>query len=369
MRANTMHNTLASIALAGCALLAGSAASLAQPAPPPAAVPSARCADNDRACAQAAQTRHPVRQVGFWQAQAARPLLERIASAPAPLVEYLTLDNIANGYPERPRATQPDAAFLADLRAALAGLPPRVLQLLDDKLLGLYLVDGLGGTGYTDVALDAHGQAVAGFVVLDAAVLARRRANDWATWKENTPFKPQPGHQLQAQIEEPRHDNRTQAIQYILLHELGHVLAIGAGFHPPWHQPLKDLPLSARHPFYDLSWQMDRDTGRHASLFDGRFEQRGRVAYYFGARLDATDMLPVYSRLAETNFVSLYAATNPYDDFAESFASYVHTVLLGKPWRVTVLRGGQPVLRFGSCWEQARCAGKRAMLARVLGGD
>ncbi len=243
-----------------------------------------------------------------------------------------------------------------------------VQRLVEQKLIGLYLVEDLGGSGYTDVALDANGQPVAGFVVLDAGVLARRSANAWASWKEGTPFKPQPGYQLRAQIEAGRDDNRKNAIQYILLHELGHVLAISADFHPPWSVPPRELPVSARYPFYDLSWQVERDANRHLSLFDARFQQRQRVAYYFGARLDAADMLPTYSRLAETNFVSLYAATNPYDDFAESFASYVHTVLMRKPWQITLLQGGKPVYQLGSCWEQARCAAKRAVLERVLGG-
>jgi hypothetical protein len=40
---------------------------------------------------------------------------------------------------------------MADLHDALAELAPQVLKLIDDRLLGIYLVDDLGGTGYTDV--------------------------------------------------------------------------------------------------------------------------------------------------------------------------------------------------------------------------
>ncbi len=97
-----MNKTLACAILAGLQL-AGSA--LAQ----------APCADKDQACARQAQQQHPVRRLAYWQAQvqtqvsAPRPLAERIAVAPAPLVEYLRLDNIAHGYPSAraPRSPMP----------------------------------------------------------------------------------------------------------------------------------------------------------------------------------------------------------------------------------------------------------------------
>ena len=337
------------------------APALAQEAPSPA------CADADKACHLRAQHRHAARRIDTWKADLARPLDARIGTAPPALVEYLTLDNLANGYPQRPRAALLEPAFLQDVQAAVAGLPPRIWRLFSERLVGVYFVDDLGGTGFTDLVRDGRGRTMGAYIVLDAAVLRPLKANAWAMWKEGTPFKPRAGWSLEARIEDAAGDNRSHAIQYVLLHELGHVFAAGAQIHPPWDMAPKDVPASAAFPFYDLSWRLDRAANRHAALADAEFPQRRGVAYYFGAKLDAQDMVDVYGALAKTNFPTLYAATQPGDDFAESFASYVHVVLMRRPWRVTISKDGRVVQTFDACWEEPRCASKRRLLEQLLG--
>jgi len=325
------------------------------------------CASSDKACLRQAMHAHVVRDTAFWQTDRARPVVERLGPAPPKLVEYINLDNILNGYPERPRAAAPDAAFLQDVKDAIAELPLEVWALFGERLVGIYLVEDLGGTGYTDAVLGPDRKQVAGMIVLDAAVLAQRTANAWATWKENTPFKARDGYRLEARIEADADDNRKNAIRYILLHELGHVLSIGGDIHPPWNPQPKEVPASARYPYFDLSWKIDREANKYVTLFDGAFPQRKNTAYYFGAKLDATDMLPTYANLEKTSFPSLYAATHPGDDFAEAFASYVHVVLQKRPWEITLSQDSKVVKTFKSCWDEARCAQKRKMLERMLG--
>ena len=106
------------------------------------------------------------------------------------------------------------------------------------------------------------------------------------------------------------------------------MLAINRDVHPRWDLDPKDVPASARFPFFELSWTIDRKASRYDSKFDASFPARRSVAYYLGAKLGAADMAPAYEALARTNFPTLYAATSPGDDFAESFVSYVHTVLM-----------------------------------------
>ncbi|MDB5873853.1 MAG: hypothetical protein JWQ07_3295 [Ramlibacter sp.] len=328
--------------------------------------PAFPCAETDKQCAWKAMESHATHRLDGWKADFTSPLAERIAAAPPQLVEYLTLDNIFNGFPERPRAAELDAAFLDDVRGALAELPPRISQLIGERLIGLYFVESLGGTGFTDHVKDADGKPVAGFVVLDAAVLRSRTANAWASWKENTPFHAQEPLRLDARIEDGAQDNRKNAIQYILLHELGHVLAIGSDIHPPWYIAPKDLPASASYRFSDLSWKVDREHDSYITVFDADFTQRKNVAYYFGAKLAAADMVATYANLEKTSFPSLYAATNPGDDFAEAFASYVHVVLLQRPWQVTISRSGEVLKVFKACWDEPRCADKRKVLEQIL---
>ncbi len=325
------------------------------------------CAGSDKACASQALRTHPLRTIAAWGEALRQPVRTRVGPAAAALVEFLTLDNIQHGYPERPRSARPDAAFMADVQGAMAELPPAVWRVLGEQLLGVYLVDDLGGTGFSDYVVDASGKAVGAYVVLDAAVLGARTANAWASWKESSPFQPSHRYQLQARIADAPQDNRRNAIQYILLHELGHVVAaMRGGIHPPWTLAPRAVEDTSAYPFFNLSWRVDRSANAYRSLFDGAFPQRRQVVYYFGARLQARDMVEVYTQLSRTNFPSLYAATQPGDDFAESFASYVHTVLLQRPWQVTLLRDGEVVKTYGACWSDPRCAQKRSILEALL---
>ena len=77
-------------------------------------------------------------------------------------------------------------------------------------------------------------------------------------------------------------------------------------------------------------------------------------------------MAATYTSLEKTNFPSLYAATQPADDFADSFASYVHVVLLRRPWQIAISKKGQVVKTFDACWDQSRCAAKRKLLEQIL---
>ena len=324
------------------------------------------CRDDDKECAAKAIQSHAVTKLGYWKRAFERPVRQRIGAAPPELVAYVNLDNIKNGFSERPRSTLPAPDFLADVHKAVAEMPAQVKRLLAVKLAGIYFMDGLGGTGYTDQISDADSNPAAGFVVLDPSVLSKQTANAWATWKENTPFKAQPGFKLIAEIEKGPQNNRKNAIQYILLHELAHVLAINEKIHPSWTIEPKDLASADGYPYFLLSWSISRADNRFVTLFDEAFRQRKDVVYYFGAKLPADQMVATYDSLENTNFATLYSVTSPGDDFAEAFASYVHTVLMRKPFEIRIYQDGKIAKTYKSCWTQKRCAQKRAILERFL---
>jgi hypothetical protein len=334
-----------------------------------AAAPEAKapCAFKDRECANRILSKSPVRTLDRWAPALALPLAERIGPAPQDLVDYLALDNIGSGFPQKPKAAKLSPEFLADARGALEDLLPVLKRLVGGTFAGVYFIDDLGGTGFSDLFTDGpDGPPAGAYIVLDAKVLGGFRANAWATWKENTPFKPDRAWKLEAKIEEPAHDNRRSAIRYILLHEMGHVVAATRPLHPRWDRPVSELRPGATLPFFDLSWTVDRKANKYVSKFDAAFPKRSQVVYYLGAKLEAKDITPVYRSLDRTNFPTLYAATSPGDDFAESFASYVHTVVLKRPWSIRIYKDGQPDLTYRTCWDDPRCVEKRDILETLL---
>lgn len=327
------------------------------------------CDEADIACVRKAYAKHAVRDVSFWSDELAKPLHARIGPAPEALVEYLNLGNRLDGFKERPRPAVLDANFMADLKAAINEIPSDVWRLAAPRLVGFYFVDQLGGTGYTDYVRDSHGNPKQAYVVLDAAVLGSLQANAWATWKEKTPFawSTQASETLTATIETPEQDNRKNAIQYILLHELAHVISVGRKVHPNWDLPVAQ-PARGEYPFFDLSWRANGPKTAYETQFDAAWPQRKSVVYYLGGKLQASDMVSTYQALETTNFPTLYAATSPGDDFAESLVSYVHTVRMGKPWNITLRRAGEVAHSIEACWQLERCAQKRKLLETILAG-
>lgn len=308
---------------------------------------------------------HPVRQPAFWQALRARPLDERILPGPPAMVEFLDLDVRVNKIPARPRPVAADDEMLQVLRQAVVDLPPAIRKMLDARLAGVFLVRDFGGTGIADsVRWDAREGL--GFIVLDPDALRRRVANEWASWKENTPFRDDSAWRIEAVIAAPGDNLRLRAVQYILLHEIAHVLATRDAVHPNWAEPPGGPVPAGRYPFFDLAWHWDAPSKSYRTRFDAAWPDRSRVRYYFGAQLGGKDMLPAYRWLQSTNFPSLYAATHPGDDFAESFASYVHAVLLRRPWEVRIFEGERLALTLPACWNQPRCAEKRRVLESLL---
>ncbi len=325
------------------------------------------CPSGDiKACALEAGKAHPVKRMPFWQSRFAMPIEERVGPAPPELVQFLALDKLHRGIPGEPREHGDHPGLLADLRAAFDDLPQVVRNRLSERLAGVYLMEDFGGSGFTDMIADASGRKVAAFTVLDANVLDKRTANEWATWKENTPFVADSRHALTATLEKPADDNRRQAIQYILLHELGHVLSVGRDFHPDWNLGPAQVPASESYPFFDIAWTIDRAKSLYMLRDPDSLPEAKQVRYYFGAKLPAAQMAATYDHLGRTSFPTLYAATHPADDFAESFANYVHVVMMGKPFEIAILEDGKVVKRYGPCWNEPRCAAKRRILEDFL---
>jgi hypothetical protein len=316
---------------------------------------------------------HPVRSVGYWrQANQKQAPQTRIGPAPPELIEFMRLDNVFQGYSEKPIPASQDSELLRDVETAMTSLPQAIRLIAGRMLFYVALVRELGGgTGYMDVVADIDGSAAGGFIVLDEGVLDRT-ANAWASWREASAFQPGADWSLEVHIEMPENDNRVNAIRYILLHELGHVVDAVLGITQIDGGNTKNI---SKNGFYSLSWTypppsqsilLPGDTLR--SRFDVAWPGRESMAFYSfdNSLYDIADVLPIYEWLRETNFPTLYAATSSADDFAESFVNYVHVVLDERPFEIRLRKGEHSEFLFSSCWDSPFCATKRATVKRLL---
>jgi hypothetical protein len=136
--------------------------------------------------AAAALTEHTALRLETWNDWLQRTPRERVAAAPAVMLDFLGKDNALQGWSERPDAANIDASFVDDAASALENMPSPVLQHFIDHAVGVFLVRNLGGTAYSEL-LSNYRANKRGFIVLDVGSLART-ANEWATWRERSPF-------------------------------------------------------------------------------------------------------------------------------------------------------------------------------------
>lgn len=301
----------------------------------------------------------------FWSMLAQHDLLDRHGPAPAELVRYVAMVNTALNVDAIPVAAEAPDDFLRDMQTAMAQIPATVLKMLDGALLGVFFSTGLGSSAITDVIVNHDGAVLGSVVMLDLDAFMDRTANAWATWKENTPFSASERLRLEVEIADGADNTRANAMQFLLLHEFGHVLTAGKQFLPLWWLPPEAMRPTGDYDFLRLAWQINGDR-RIVPKAEEDFAERTGIFYYDTKGLDDAAMLSAYRALQATTFPSLYASTNAFDDFAETFATYVHSVMLGKPARVRIVCDKAVHLERDSFWASPRSAPKRAFMQELL---
>lgn len=292
-------------------------------------------------------------EAGAWLQQLQVPLAERRGPAPVELVRSLGNAPWLGGFGCHPVSAEVPPEFERDVGKAIAELPDVVKRLLEPRLLGVYFARSLGASAVTDVVAGDDDRILGAVVVIDCDAFMHSTANAWATWKENTPFRGESPLSLELLIAADQENTRKAAIQYLLLHEFGHVLTLGTAILPEWWLASEDWQASESYSFLPLAWQIGDDQ-QIVPQPGNDFPLRQAVAYYTGAQL-ARDQLPaIYNALEATSFPTLYAATNAHDDFAESFATYVHTILMQKRYELRICHQGIPVMQPAAYWGDCR---------------
>jgi hypothetical protein len=305
---------------------------------------------------------HDARSVSTWSGFIGKGIKDRILPAPDIIIDYLIKDNKFQGYNERPKKPEMDPEFFSDIVRAIVELPKSVRNHIHEHVVAVFLVEELGGTAYGELLRDFDNNKM-GFIVLDVGSL-NRKANEWASWKENSPFAAKGISIIEAEIEQKNNDNRMAAIQYIFLHEVGHLVGVAKWAHPNWF--MGGHPQ--KWPFTKLSWLTLESGLKGKSKFDETFTNRSKIKFYSfkDAQLTSKEIDGTYGQLLKTDFVSLCAATNMYDDFAETYAMYVHVVLQDRPWKIRIIKEGKTLREIINPILDKRCEIKKRYLDRMF---
>jgi hypothetical protein len=307
----------------------------------------------------------PVQRLSFYPNALGKPIEDKVTVGGPEVLDRAHKTNLEYGQDIRPVNAAPDHPLLPKVRALLRNLPPAIHKLASQFVVAIYLLEEDYGTGTTEGVQDNEGRWRNTYITLNLSALTRK-ANAWASWKENSAFRQEPGYRVAMTIQPPDGDTLENALHFILVHELGHAIGLGLGAHGFWDE--EGLPPATRDsPFVAMSWRPD-GKGWFASKYAERFPKLVEARFYRfeQAPLKLSEAEPVYRALGQTDLPSLYGVTNIYDDFAETFAIYVHTRLLGRPYKVEVFEGDRVRYTYASCLVANTCPDKVKALETIL---
>jgi hypothetical protein len=268
----------------------------------------------------------------------AAPLRDSCEKAPADRIG-LDAEFLDERYPSTPRRPIPPQTLQA-LRLAIERLPPPVARAFERHVCRVVLVTGLRVLGSIAMLKD---DAERGLIALNLDYLDQS-ADAWMSFKEASYFSPAPDLAIVGHLAPD--EDRGALLEFVITHELGHVL----------DSAFNERPEVAN--FHAISWPRDDSLESlqlvpYAMLRDWKPVQDRWVE-------------DLYRFVATSSFPSLTSLSNRNEDFADSLALYVHVVLAGRPFHVSVYRGDVLSAQLDSCWNEPRCEEKRAALEAIL---
>lgn len=219
-----------------------------------------------------------------------------------------------------------------ELQAAFAGLPPLHRRILRERLRSVSFLDGMPNTALTSPVNPTEPYKL--FHITIRAGILNETVSQWLTWKERSCFDAT-GSDLSVSVQAGDRD----ALLYVLIHEATHIVDACLTLTPALSADGKPAGAPPERGFTAGVWT-DRTTPapryREKALEHTRFRAGGKV-------LPIVEAQEVYQALGRTPFVSLYGASNWFDDLAEFVAISHFTEKLGTPIRVVISKSGKEV--------------------------
>jgi hypothetical protein len=260
----------------------------------------------------------------------------RIEPAPDFVIRYLREVDGNRTY----SAYHPSGKDIDLIDAYLSQLPMVHQRVLQDWLIGIYLVNDFQGSGWADYVLDG-GDNLYSILIFNPVVL-REGLSELLTRKENSCFI-QDDPCFRVLIDCGRD---FKGLMYILLHETSHIVDYLQGFTPCVEEDMRGVRKAPRQitSFVEGIWA---GYAEPAKAYD--FLSREKITFYGlnrGPKINITQALRMYGRLAKTPYASLYGSMNWAEDFSELVTFFHLTQKLGQRYEVRVLNGDELLLSY-----------------------
>lgn len=320
-----------------------------------------------------------VRKIGYWESQLKRPINKRMNLDDQALTDHVVKAYALSSEPSSilnirtPSDEDKIKQFESKLKLTLEELGPQFKKILEQKIVSFVPMENVNSSGMIlDIpSRDKNGDPVYHGIVVMNIDHFLMPTNQWASLRLESQYIGKDGKHLEISLNEPskiESKNLPNSIsdidgaRYQLLRQIGLVITMGTHL-VPLKQKLNGIDKnfdSDQSWFAKLSWKTEN--GRTHSRFKNILSPK--LLANIGKNIASIETL--YEKLEMTNFPTLAATKSVSEDFAESFANYVHTQILKKPYQIKILNNETIIAQYSDCWGQDRCLDKKTAIEKFM---
>ncbi|MGZ3781592.1 MAG: hypothetical protein ACXVCY_13150 [Pseudobdellovibrionaceae bacterium] len=251
---------------------------------------------------------------------------------------------VSQKFVNEPRKCIPEdlSVSIQALQKIYDAFPPALAKIFC-QIDTIYVERDFIGTAYASTDPQSH-KAIIG--IRESALRGELTLEKWISWKEQLSFGGEKkGYEsrndlvkVHAKIELP--DNTNDFLYFAIAHEFGHIYDFSNKVNSFDCQSSDSPDACPAHPdsWSALSWEhylpkYERTENDPWSLLAfkpnaiGAFSHREELCFYGCAPThgNPTIMKPLYDSISQSNLLTTYSATNPWDDFAEATAFWAAT--------------------------------------------
>jgi hypothetical protein len=217
---------------------------------------------------------------------------------------------------------------------------PPALQKVFCSLKKISIEKQLFGTAYAGTLLDKKGDLKGAIMGIRQSVIDQKlHLTQWSSWKEQLSFG---GKKVDYQVRDDLPQVHTANLKnvndflyFVVAHEFGHIFDFSNKLNEFIHcgeTPLDKCQRPKPESWTDLSWISNKKVKAQDD-----FHKREELCFYAckETSIPKTDISQLYKELRQRPFISTYAATNPWDDFAEGLAYVTMEKFLGATYEIS----------------------------------
>lgn len=276
----------------------------------------------------------PAKNLRSYAFDSTSTILSRVKPAPDFVVSFWNkTDNVTNYSAYMP--TPEEMRMIDDY---IEKLPRRHKEVLQKRLVAIYFINNLQGSGATDYVLDDKKDIYT--VMLFNPDTLKTGLSQWLTFRENTCFV---RNALDVKIEVNCGTKFTGFI-YALTHEATHVVD-----YVEWYTPYIEKNMQFIKNVKTTATTFTKDTWVDSStpLPQYDFQMRKDITFYCARpKIEISGAVRIYEQLMATPFVSLYGSMSWAEDFADFVMFYHITQVLGQPYEIRYSKNTDQIRTF-----------------------